>query len=268
MQKILLTSGCSWTDPNYMSIEHPTLDCSWPKWPEILAEKLDMKCINLGKSGAGNEYIYSSILDQLQLVDHKQIGYVIAAWSSAPRRDFSNLDYRSSVQWNNDQEDVRGDLNYWLQKSIRYYYSFQTMMEYLKLPYVHMQMVSMYRGYIYSKLKEAEKIRNIISGRHEWEWSETIKSEIDKDGVSPHTLKSTRKGYESMSEVKTLALKTILNSQYKFNDKFLSWPTDEDIGGASVDLDIVNDRDKISMEDLHPNKVGQELIAKYIYEHI
>ena len=58
MKKILLVSGCSFTDKNFYSGVHPEMDTSYPKWPELLAKKLDMDCINLGQNGAGNEYIY------------------------------------------------------------------------------------------------------------------------------------------------------------------------------------------------------------------
>ena len=64
-KKILLVSGDSWGDPNWTSIQHPSMDCSWPKWPELLAEKLDMDCVNLCKSGSGQERIYSTLLDKL-----------------------------------------------------------------------------------------------------------------------------------------------------------------------------------------------------------
>mgnify|MGYP007000298305 len=56
MKKILLASGCSFTDKNWISDFHPEIDTSFPKWPELLAKKLDMECINLGKSGSGNEF--------------------------------------------------------------------------------------------------------------------------------------------------------------------------------------------------------------------
>ena len=61
-KKILLVSGCSYTDKDFASEYHPDFDTSWPKWPELVAEKLDMNCVNLAKMGAGNEYIYSSLL--------------------------------------------------------------------------------------------------------------------------------------------------------------------------------------------------------------
>ena len=65
MRKILVVSGCSWSDQKFKSLFHPEIDCSWPKWPELLAKKLDMDCINLSKCGHGNEYIYSTLLEQI-----------------------------------------------------------------------------------------------------------------------------------------------------------------------------------------------------------
>ena len=88
MKKYLIVSGCSWGDPNFISAEHPDMDTSWKMWPEILAEKLDMKLINLCKSGQGQEYIYSTLIDKLQTIPISQIGLMIAAWSTAPRRDY------------------------------------------------------------------------------------------------------------------------------------------------------------------------------------
>jgi hypothetical protein len=65
MKKILIAGGDSFTDKNYKSHIHPEIDTSWPKWPELLAEKLDMKCINVAKSGYGNDYIYESVLETI-----------------------------------------------------------------------------------------------------------------------------------------------------------------------------------------------------------
>ena len=43
--KKLIVSGCSWGDTNFFSSFHPDMDCDWPKWPEILAEKLGMNVL-------------------------------------------------------------------------------------------------------------------------------------------------------------------------------------------------------------------------------
>src|SRR6056300_763518 len=90
MKKTLLVSGDSYTDQDWLSEFHPELDTSWPKWPEILAKKLNMNCVNLGKAGAGNEYIYSSLLDYISnpSISNDSIGLVIAGWSQIQRKDY------------------------------------------------------------------------------------------------------------------------------------------------------------------------------------
>ena len=142
--KKLIVSGCSWGDKNFYSQFHPEMDCDWPKWPQLLAEKLNMECINLCKSGAGQEYIYSSLSDEILNHNREDIGFVMAAWSTAPRRC-----YKIKNRWTNDREDRRGDLSYWTEKSIRYQYAFQNLMEQARLPYLQFQMISLYRGYLW-----------------------------------------------------------------------------------------------------------------------
>ena len=56
-KKKLIVSGCSYTD-DYAKTQN--LD-TFPLWSELLAEKLDMDCINVGKCAAGNKEIYSNI---------------------------------------------------------------------------------------------------------------------------------------------------------------------------------------------------------------
>ena len=186
--KKLVVSGCSWGDQIFFSPFHPDMDCDWPKWPEILAEKLGMKCVNLCKCGAGQEYIYSSISDYLQKTPKEEIGQVIAAWSTAPRRCF-----QIKNRWSNDRKDMRGDIAYWTERSIRYQYAFQNLMEQTQLPYLHFQMISLYRG-------------------HLWE----LRKKIDKNKVE---------------EMRKSVLDTIKNTPYKFNDKFINWPGDDELGG-------------------------------------
>ena len=57
MRKKLLVSGCSFTSDNFM------YDGIEKRWCHHVADKLNMDIVNLGKSGAGNEYIFSSIYD-------------------------------------------------------------------------------------------------------------------------------------------------------------------------------------------------------------
>jgi hypothetical protein len=148
MKKILLASGCSYTTDKYDSAHHPELDCSWPKWPEILADKLGMDCINLGQSGAGQEYIYTSIVNN---INKENIGLVIAGWSRASRRDYC---YRDKGHWNNDIWDEKGDNNYFIGRSLMYQYSFQQLCKSLGLKYKQMQIINSYETAIWAGSNE------------------------------------------------------------------------------------------------------------------
>ena len=225
MKKKLIVSGCSWGDQIFFSAFHPDMDCDWPKWPEMLAEKLGMECVNLCKCGAGQEYIYSSISDYLQKTPKEEIGQVIAAWSTAPRRCF-----QIKNRWSNDRKDMRGDIAYWTERSIRYQYAFQNLMEQTQLPYLHFQMISLYRG-------------------HLWE----LRKKIDKNKVE---------------EMRKSVLDTIKNTPYKFNDKFINWPGDDELGGYTLEFGVLKEEHKISELDRHPNAKGQQKIAEFLYDRL
>ena len=149
MAKILLVSGCSYTTNNYISHIHPKMDCSWPKWPELLANKLNMKCINLGASGSGPEYIYSSILDKLITLNIEDVGLVIAGWSRASRGDWANYD-----RWNNDKWDEKGDNKYFVYRMLRYQYSFQQICKSFNVPYKQAQILDSHHHACWAGSKE------------------------------------------------------------------------------------------------------------------
>ena len=85
-KKILLVAGCSYSNERFTSIHHPELDVSWPKWPQLLADRLDMELINLSESGAGQEYIYSNLIDKLQTIDCNSIQNC-----NIPSKDLKNI---------------------------------------------------------------------------------------------------------------------------------------------------------------------------------
>lgn len=151
--KYLIVSGDSWTDPNYYSTPNRHLKCDWPKWPDLLAEKLNMQVVNLAQKGRGNEYIYSTILDKIT-EEPDNIGMVIAAWSSPERRDFY------SDGWHTITPDDTGSFLYYIQRSYRLYYSFQQICESLNLKYKQMQMLSFYCQSLNLKYKHMKSIIN------------------------------------------------------------------------------------------------------------
>ena len=259
MKKILLVGGCSYSNDRFKSIHHPELDVSWPKWPQLLAKKLDMELINLSHSGAGQEYIYSNIIDKLQTIDHSKIGLVIAAWSTAPRRDYQieNL-YLNKTIWENNMYDSKGCMQYWIDRSLRYYYSFQTVCEYLKLPYKQFQMIDLFKGYLWQQL---------IAKRTENFPEDPVKQIpiLNK----PHQLNWNEKNWKERKEKEYLA--QIHNSPYykKINNNFIGWPTYPKLNGYSLNNEVLDNADyRISDVDTHPNEQGQKKLAEFIYDRL
>ena len=67
-KKYLIVSGCSWADPEQYS-EDPKVSNdivkNYYRWPNIVADKLNLELINFGKYASGNEYICSSLIDNI-----------------------------------------------------------------------------------------------------------------------------------------------------------------------------------------------------------
>jgi len=83
---LMVASGCSHTDLNFKSINHPEMDTFWPKWPQVFAEKHGYDHINVGRSGAGNDTISNSIIDAV--TDYPETKLVLILWSGWDRMNF------------------------------------------------------------------------------------------------------------------------------------------------------------------------------------
>ena len=87
LSKYVLASGCSYTNPNYVSQHHKDLDCSWPKWPKIVANNLGLEDINVAVNGCDNKHIVDSLLPHI--VSHPEdIAVVMVGWSETWRQSF------------------------------------------------------------------------------------------------------------------------------------------------------------------------------------
>lgn len=65
-KKYILAAGCSFTDANWASSDYPDHDCSFPRWPALLGDKLGVdNVVNLGKSGASNDFIINKVIDHI-----------------------------------------------------------------------------------------------------------------------------------------------------------------------------------------------------------
>ena len=228
MKKILIASGDSYTDPDFKSMPHPEMDCSWPMWPEILAKKLGMEYINLGKSGQGQEYIFSSLIDYIISMpekDYNRIGLVIPAWSRSQRSD-CQVDWLEP-QWVSMKWSRHGDVYYFVRKTLRYWFNIQVFCENYNLPLKQVQMLNSLRfkdfevpDFYRHSMPDIRKIHHVFTS-------------------SPY--------FEKIKK-----------------ENFISWPENE-MGAV---CDILKQKHTISELDLHPNKLGQEVIADYIYENL
>jgi len=266
MKKLLITSGCSFSDVKWQSEIHPDWHADWPKWPEILAGKLDMKLVSLGKSGAGNEYIYSSILDIVhdKSINHSDIGLIIPAWSACQRKDYQNL----KLHWTNHRVDTHGNVFSWVLRSLRNMLSFQILMERYNLPYKQFQMLSLFKetlkGHHYGNVDE------YLADTNKWG------NEGVGEGTIPYREQvSIKKGLPSTyEEDMNLINSFLLDFENKINPKnFIGWPITKKLGGYTMsDKVLIHEKNKyeyrISKLDAHPNRVGQERIAEFIHDRL
>jgi len=132
------------------------LDSSFRIWPDILAEKLEMECINFAEPGAGNEHIFSTLLDAMVDTSKKEIGLVFAMWSEFPRLDFESVNGWVKTrprkwQKENKPNNLNWEFSRYLKelgigmkdapfsKSLRYFFSLQNICENMRIPYLQMQ---------------------------------------------------------------------------------------------------------------------------------
>lgn len=240
MKKILLVSGCSFTTNDFRSVWHPDMECHWKKWPQLLAEMLDMDCINLAQSGAGNEFIYSTIIDQIEALDKSKIGLVIPAWSQCHRRDYQIHYSRSNKPvWRHEMFDKFGDIKYWIKKSFRLYSSFQKYCEYYKIPYKQIQMIELYKDHIRSRSQQ-----QLMS------WKD---------------IRKEREKYDEFAKslIYYNELKNFLGGNPKIIESLQDDLLDRKNGGTRHKGGFA-----ISSLDSHPSEHGHISIAEYIYENL
>ena len=254
MKKILLVSGDSFSDKDFQTHIHPELDTSWPKWPELLAKKLDMECVNIAASGAGNDYIYEALLDTIQNIDKDRIGLVIAAWSQCQRRSWQES---KKLVWNNSRVDVKGDVFYWVKRTMRYWYSFQVLCERYNLQYKQFQMISLFFGWL----------NGLFQNDHE----------VHKNRLNPDPNFVERHIYPGDKKKDLMTLSNmILDYEKHINTKnFIGWPTIGPLAGFHIEEKVFKKLNgdaiegmTISKEDAHPTKLGQEKLTEFIYDRL
>ncbi len=247
MKKYLIVSGDSFADRNFRSAAHPEMDVSWPMWPELLAEKLDMRLINLGKSGQGNEYIYSALQDTIEeFKDKNEIGMVVVGWSQCFRMDYQDV----GGEWCTERINPYGDVFSWIQKSLRIYKSLEYMCERYNIPYVQTQMIPMYIDWLRGLAPTDQEV--MFGGKDIWD---------------------DRTEYPGDWKVDIIEIqKLLLKYDYRINhNNFIGWPIARAIGGYALsiqELGVVGSPYIISDYDGHPNALGHKKLTEVIHSFI
>lgn len=73
--KRLFTFGCSFTG------------YAWMTWPEVIAHDLGIPLYNYGKSGAGNQYIFNTLIQANKFYKFNDDDLIIISWTNVNRED-------------------------------------------------------------------------------------------------------------------------------------------------------------------------------------
>jgi hypothetical protein len=288
--KTLLALGCSFTDKDFHSTVHPEMDCSWPKWPEIVGEKLGYNVVNLGECGNSNDRVFKAAQDYLI---ENNVDIICALWTSPSRL---NLHDSYKVNWNTISarssmfraaDDATKKL--WLLEQtkakrfvdIEYLHSqlFQSVNRggYLNLPNEYLRNM-----YMLEQLGKSHNVpvyhahgTNMPDIYHMSQWYK------ENDAVTWHI---NSKAFEDLRALRRINrakaskqqqnyLKAYIECKYfsilDRQSNIYGWPFYKELGGFTVSnqLNIIEGA-LISDVDPHPNANGQRIIASTYLEMI
>ena len=232
-RKKLIAVGCSFTQHYLTSNMSPNTDFDFPRWPQHLADMLDMECVNLGKAGAGNDYILAKTVDAT--LKEKNIGLVVIMWS-----EWQRMGFQHHPDWNRWTHITPHNMGIWKKFILENQNVFHATRNTL-------------RTFIY-----AEKILNDIPY-------------MFVQGTISNKLFEFQKNHHRIISKEIISSPYLNYIENNISDKFIGWPIMRQIGGYCI-VDILDKKDpsrskfRISKTDVHPNAEGHKFIADFLYE--
>ena len=275
-RKILLAGGDSLTEHTLVSWGDPSISTDFPRWPEVLAKKLDMECVNLGKKACDNHYISTSIFEYLMENPKKEIGLVCCLWTDYTRTSLYNMpDWPANViqglfsgQEYNDLSDARKAE---LHKEV------ENISDIIKAwkegPDQFLDLLYFYAKNTHTKAETIVEniIKNTIKIFHDLECMLSLRNipHLFGQGVFPfysrHQLGYNRGLEKIYAPPDEQLLFYFLKYEKYFNkEKFIDWPGLL-ITSKNKDRDALT-KDSISEMDIHPNEKGHRIMANYYYK--
>ena len=263
-RKKLIISGCSYTD-NYARQEKIE---GFPRWGELLAEKLDMDLINLGRCGFGNRAIYTTLIEKM--VVEKNVGFVVAMWSEFQRMSWY-IDPESALTTPNGpipQEflRIRRDNPWQCFLPERVVLDADWHDKFYKPPTENPK--KKFMKYELSKIVRAQELDSMRAGTvHSLGYMFAFQSICENMNIPYLQIQGCRAVPETNIQNSKQLAKYIIESPYlnKINGNFIGWPIVEFIGGYCFDSLLTKYKYRISEEDTHPNAGGHKLISEILY---
>ena len=263
MKKELVVIGCSFTEAyscehingiRYVHVSddkmpgHVRYDNLEPYkvWGLHVAEKLNLKYVNLAKSGAGNDLIFAEALDYVS-ANHKKIGKVIIQWSGILRMDFEE-----------DLDNKWIQLNPGTKPSPGFERGFEDIISVL-----HKHQIPNRTSGMNGWLRKVYSLQNIFK-----------QLDVDYHFVTGILELNESMGYYDWDFKCTQALRESQYFDLIDKKRYIGWPVYSGLNGFCFQ-DIIraypenNDfKYWVSEADGHPNKLGHEKIAEVILNEI
>jgi len=244
----LIAIGCSYTEHYFLSIHAMGVDHSFARWSQHLADKLDMECVNLGRSGMGNEYMIAKLMDAIL---QKNIGLIVIMWSEWQRMDFQiKPDGWHPLHPHRGNEKIeKFPMNVEGRKTLlKYYNTVASTMKNLRQFLIAQELI---KDIPYLMIQGCNPL-------------------VDPLYLHPE---SDEVNWTIVSEIRKEAIKQIIKSPLsdRINeDNFIGWPIFSRIGGYYADnildkLDPDRIKLRVSENDSHPNGEGHKIISDHIY---
>ncbi len=263
----ILAGGCSYTDPKYRRLDTKQI-VDWDMWPVIIGKHRDKEVVNLGSSGWSNNHIFCSLYDYISSAktDPDHVYVLLSGWdrvaflktseifTSYIGQEFDIFESHHNQYWRNDGTG-------WGTVSASQHIRSQYVMH-------HARTVLDAETLINNTLREVYLFVEFCRNRN-------ITLTV-LQGVAPWGFQS----YEDPTFIAAVGVQADLFNIIKFTEELVSnqyfnliddindsniellkWPWLPQLGGSFFDdiRDITNTR--ISEDDMHPNNVGQNIIA-------
>ena len=274
-RKILLAGGDSLTEHTLVSWGDPSISTDFPRWPEVLAKKLDMECVNLGRSGCSNQLISTSIFEYLMKNPKKEIGLVCCLWTNYTRTSLYNMpDWPANViqglfsgrlKEYNDLSDAR---------KAELYKEVENISDIIKVwkegPDQFLDLLYFYAKNTHTKAETIVEniIKNTIKIFHDLECMLSLRNipHLFGQGVVPFYSRRQLDHNRGLEKIyappdKQLLFYLLKYEKYFNKEKFIGWPGLLDWGWGGDPIKYF-----ISKEDRHPNENGHRIITNHFYK--